>query len=80
MEDTEPAAADPQAPPQHWTSFKLIIDPVLAKGRYRVYRYDGRHFNIPVRLSALPPMSAALAPVVTLLTGVLYLHRCGIYR
>ncbi|XP_028312843.1 histone-lysine N-methyltransferase SETD1B-like [Gouania willdenowi] len=33
--------------PHTWTSYKLIIDPTLTKGLYKVYRYDGQHFNIP---------------------------------
>ncbi|XP_029365719.1 histone-lysine N-methyltransferase SETD1B-like [Echeneis naucrates] len=32
---------------QRWTSCKLIIDPALTKGLYKVYRYDGLHYNIP---------------------------------
>ncbi|XP_068166943.1 histone-lysine N-methyltransferase SETD1B-A-like [Antennarius striatus] len=35
--------------PPRWTSSKLMIDPVLAKGLYKVYRYDGWRFNIPVQ-------------------------------
>lgn len=34
--------------PQHWRSCKLIVDPALKNGFYKVYRYDGHHFNMPV--------------------------------
>nr|XP_019960975.1 PREDICTED: histone-lysine N-methyltransferase SETD1B-like [Paralichthys olivaceus] len=36
-----------ETPPQPWRSYKLIIDPALTKGLYKVFRYDGLFFNIP---------------------------------
>ncbi|XP_038853469.1 histone-lysine N-methyltransferase SETD1B-like [Salvelinus namaycush] len=39
--------------PQHWRSCKLIVDPALKNGFYKVYRYDGQHFNMP-DLGAFP--------------------------
>nr|XP_029492914.1 histone-lysine N-methyltransferase SETD1B-A-like [Oncorhynchus nerka] len=39
--------------PQHWRSCKLIVDPALKNGFYKVYRYDGHHFNMP-DLGAFP--------------------------
>lgn len=36
--------------PQRLTSYKLLIDPALTKGLYRVYRFDGMRFNIPVSI------------------------------
>nr|XP_046242795.1 histone-lysine N-methyltransferase SETD1B-like isoform X2 [Scatophagus argus] len=46
--ESEKPTAERETPPQHWRSCKLIIDPALTKGLYKVYRYDGQHFNIPV--------------------------------
>lgn len=36
---------------QELTSYKLLIDPALTKGFYKVYRFDGIRFNIPVSTS-----------------------------
>lgn len=36
--------------PQHWRSCKLLIDPALTKGLYKVCRFDGQFFNIPVSI------------------------------
>ncbi|XP_029915078.1 histone-lysine N-methyltransferase SETD1B-A-like [Myripristis murdjan] len=44
-EQQEPSGRD--AAPRQWRSCKLIIDPSLTNGLYKVYRYDGQHFNIP---------------------------------
>lgn len=46
--ESEQQTTERDTPPQHWRSCKLIIDPALTKGLYKVYRYDGQHFNIPV--------------------------------
>lgn len=46
--ESEKQTADRDAPLQQWTSCKLIIDPALTKGLYKVYRYDGLRFNLPV--------------------------------
>ncbi|XP_060895027.1 histone-lysine N-methyltransferase SETD1B-A-like [Labrus mixtus] len=51
--------SEKETQPQHWTSCKLIIDPALTKGLYKVYRYDGQYYNIPVE-------DLGLFPVVTL--------------
>ncbi|XP_070820831.1 histone-lysine N-methyltransferase SETD1B-A-like [Chaetodon trifascialis] len=45
--DSDRQSAERETPPPHWTSCKLIIDPALTKGLYKVFRYDGKHFNIP---------------------------------
>ncbi|XP_065818054.1 histone-lysine N-methyltransferase SETD1B-like [Labrus bergylta] len=50
-------SSEKETQPQHWTSCKLIIDPALTKGLYKVYRYDGQYYNIP---------DLGLFPVVTL--------------
>ncbi|XP_074525821.1 histone-lysine N-methyltransferase SETD1B-A-like [Halichoeres trimaculatus] len=51
-----------ETPPQHWTSCKLIIDPALTKGLYKVYRYDGQCFNIPVEDLGLFPVDTVRDP------------------
>ncbi|XP_077378019.1 histone-lysine N-methyltransferase SETD1B-A-like [Festucalex cinctus] len=51
-----------ESPRQPWTSCKLIIDPVLTKGLYKVYRYDGHDFNIPVDDLGLFPVDAVKDP------------------
>lgn len=33
---------------EKWTAYKLVIDPALTKGLYKVYRYDGERFSVPV--------------------------------
>ncbi|KAM9858173.1 histone-lysine N-methyltransferase SETD1B-A-like [Aulostomus maculatus] len=48
--------------PQHWRSCKLIIDPALTKGLYKVYRYDGEHFNLPVEDLGLFPVDSVRDP------------------
>ena len=37
-------------PAEPWRSCKLMIDPALTNGLYKVYRYDGQHFNLPVSI------------------------------
>ncbi|XP_061763255.1 histone-lysine N-methyltransferase SETD1B-A-like [Nerophis ophidion] len=50
-------------PPHHpWRSFKLMIDPTLTKGLYKVYRYDGHYFNIPVDDIGLFPVESVRDP------------------
>lgn len=46
--ESEKQTTERETPPHHWRSCKLIIDPALTKGLYKVYRYDGQYFNIPV--------------------------------
>uniref|UniRef100_A0A8C2W926 [Histone H3]-lysine(4) N-trimethyltransferase n=1 Tax=Cyclopterus lumpus TaxID=8103 RepID=A0A8C2W926_CYCLU len=46
-ENIEQQTTERETPPQLWRSCKLIIDPALTKGLYKVYRYDGHQFNIP---------------------------------
>ncbi|XP_023249743.1 histone-lysine N-methyltransferase SETD1B-A-like [Seriola lalandi dorsalis] len=45
--ESEKQTTERETPPQPWRSCKLIIDPALTKGLYKVYRYDGQYFNIP---------------------------------
>ncbi|XP_049619603.1 histone-lysine N-methyltransferase SETD1B-A-like [Syngnathus scovelli] len=47
---------------QPWRSFKLMIDPALTKGLYKVYRYDGHDFNIPVDDLGLFPVDSVKDP------------------
>lgn len=46
--ESEKQTTERETVPQHLTSYKLIIDPALTKGLYKVYRFDGIRFNIPV--------------------------------
>lgn len=50
--ESEKQTTETDTSPQRWRSCKLIIDPALTKGLYKVYRFDGQHFNIPVSISA----------------------------
>ncbi|XP_056889038.1 histone-lysine N-methyltransferase SETD1B-like [Takifugu flavidus] len=58
--ESEKQTTERETVPQHLTSYKLIIDPALTKGFYKVYRFDGIRFNIP--LADLP---AGLEPLDT---------------
>lgn len=49
METEKQSPSERETPPLQWTCCKLIIDPALTKGLYKVYRYDGQRFNLPVR-------------------------------
>lgn len=49
--ESEKQTTERETVPQHLTSYKLIIDPALTKGLYKVYRFDGIRFNIPVSIS-----------------------------
>ncbi|XP_035513613.1 histone-lysine N-methyltransferase SETD1B-A-like [Morone saxatilis] len=62
--ESEKQATERETPPQHWRSCKLIIDPALTKGLYKVYRYDGQCFNIPVEDLGLFPVDAVRDPRV----------------
>lgn len=48
--ESEKQTTERETVPQHLTSYKLIIDPALTKGFYKVYRFDGIRFNIPVSI------------------------------
>ncbi|XP_040010654.1 histone-lysine N-methyltransferase SETD1B-like [Xiphias gladius] len=60
--ESEKQTTERETPPQHWRSCKLIIDPALTKGLYKVFRYDGQHFNIPVEDLGLFPVSTVRDP------------------
>ncbi|XP_026176870.1 histone-lysine N-methyltransferase SETD1B-like [Mastacembelus armatus] len=60
--ESETQPTERETPPQHWRSCKLIIDPTLTKGLYKVYRYDGQHFNIPVEDLGLFPVETVRDP------------------
>ncbi|XP_049434823.1 histone-lysine N-methyltransferase SETD1B-A-like isoform X3 [Epinephelus fuscoguttatus] len=60
--ESERQSTERETPPQHWRSCKLIIDPALTKGLYKVYRYDGQQFNIPVEDLGLFPVEAVRDP------------------
>lgn len=32
----------------NWSSYKLLVDPLLDGGKEKLYRYDGLHFSTPV--------------------------------
>ncbi|XP_040928361.1 histone-lysine N-methyltransferase SETD1B-A-like [Betta splendens] len=61
MESDNPST-ETDTSPQHWRSCKLMIDPALTKGLYKVYRFDGRHFNIPVEDLGLFPVDTVRDP------------------
>ncbi|KAM8885096.1 histone-lysine N-methyltransferase SETD1B-A-like [Spinachia spinachia] len=63
--ESEEQTTERDTPPQHWRSCKLIIDPALTKGLYKVYRYDGQHFNIPVEDLGLFPVETVRDPRVS---------------
>uniref|UniRef100_UPI0037E801B2 histone-lysine N-methyltransferase SETD1B-like n=1 Tax=Semicossyphus pulcher TaxID=241346 RepID=UPI0037E801B2 len=60
--ESDTQSTERETPPQHWTSCKLIIDPALTKGLYKVYRYDGQYFNIPVEDLGLFPVDTVRDP------------------
>ncbi|KAI4872403.1 hypothetical protein NFI96_026934 [Prochilodus magdalenae] len=37
----------------NWSTYKLIVDPVLKGGTEKLYRYDGQHFSSPVSRSSV---------------------------
>ncbi|CAK6950310.1 histone-lysine N-methyltransferase SETD1B-A-like [Scomber scombrus] len=59
--ESEKQTTERETPP-HWRSCKLIIDPALTKGLYKVYRYDGQCFNIPVEDLGLFPVDTVRDP------------------
>ncbi|XP_047448790.1 histone-lysine N-methyltransferase SETD1B-A-like [Mugil cephalus] len=60
--ESEKQTTERETPPQHWISCKLIIDPALTKGLYKVCRYDGQFFNIPVEDLGLLPVDTVRDP------------------
>ncbi|XP_056231274.1 histone-lysine N-methyltransferase SETD1B-like isoform X2 [Seriola aureovittata] len=60
--ESEKQTTERETPPQPWRSCKLIIDPALTKGLYKVYRYDGQYFNIPVEDLGLFPVDTVRDP------------------
>ncbi|KAI3372377.1 hypothetical protein L3Q82_022872, partial [Scortum barcoo] len=60
--ESETQTTERETPPQHWRSCKLIIDPALTKGLFKVYRYEGQHFNIPVEDLGLFPVETVRDP------------------
>ncbi|KAM4576993.1 histone-lysine N-methyltransferase SETD1B-A-like isoform 1-T1 [Odontesthes bonariensis] len=60
--ESEKQSTDRETPPQHWKSCKLIIDPALTKGLYKVCRFDGQFFNIPVEDLGLFPVDTVRDP------------------
>ncbi|TSO88075.1 Histone-lysine N-methyltransferase SETD1B-A [Bagarius yarrelli] len=45
--DNECVAPETEKTP-NWSSYKLIVDPVLESGKEKIYRYDGLHFSAPI--------------------------------
>ncbi|XP_068461091.1 histone-lysine N-methyltransferase SETD1B-like [Clinocottus analis] len=62
--ESEQQTTERETPPKHWRSCKLIIDPALTKGLYKVYRYDGQQFNIQVEDLGLFPVETVRDPRV----------------
>ncbi|XP_059192383.1 histone-lysine N-methyltransferase SETD1B-A-like [Centropristis striata] len=62
--ESEKQTTERETPPQHWRCCKLIIDPALTKGLYKVYRFDGQQFNIPVEDLGLFPVETVRDPRV----------------
>lgn len=52
--ESEKQSTESERQPLYWRSCKLVIDPALTNGLYKVYRYDGQYFNLPV--STCPPL------------------------
>lgn len=46
--ESDKQTTERETPPHNWTGYKLVIDPALTKGLYKVYRYDGQRFSLPV--------------------------------
>uniref|UniRef100_A0A8D3E4J0 RRM domain-containing protein n=1 Tax=Scophthalmus maximus TaxID=52904 RepID=A0A8D3E4J0_SCOMX len=63
--ESDTQTTERETPPQHWRSCKLIIDPALTKGLYKVLRYDGLRFNIPVEDLGLFPVDALRDPRIS---------------
>ncbi|XP_072289965.1 histone-lysine N-methyltransferase SETD1B-A-like [Eucyclogobius newberryi] len=62
--ESETQSSDKESPPQPWRSCKLVIDPALTIGLYKVYRFDGERFNIPVEDLGLFPVEEVRDPRV----------------
>nr|XP_061804447.1 histone-lysine N-methyltransferase SETD1B-like [Nerophis lumbriciformis] len=60
--ESEKQVFERESPRRPWRSCKLMIDPVLTKGLYKVYRYDGHEFNIPVDDLGLFPVDSVRDP------------------
>ncbi|XP_019718304.1 histone-lysine N-methyltransferase SETD1B-A-like isoform X1 [Hippocampus comes] len=60
--ESEKRVLERESPRQPWRSCKLIIDPALTKGLYKVYRYDGHDFNIAVDDLGLFPVDSVKDP------------------
>ncbi|XP_038143202.1 histone-lysine N-methyltransferase SETD1B-A-like [Cyprinodon tularosa] len=62
--ESENQDLETDTPPLDWKSCKLIIDPAITKGLYKVCRFDGQHFNIPVEDLGLFPVETVRDPRV----------------
>ncbi|XP_028269644.1 histone-lysine N-methyltransferase SETD1B-A-like [Parambassis ranga] len=60
--ESEKPTTERETAPQLWISCKLIIDPALTKGLYKVCRYDGQYFNLPVEDLGLFPVDTVKDP------------------
>ncbi|KAK2837545.1 hypothetical protein Q5P01_014757 [Channa striata] len=60
--ESEKLSTERETLPQQWRSCKLMIDPALTKGLYKVFRFDGQYFNIPVEDLGLFPVDTARDP------------------
>ncbi|KAM4745808.1 histone-lysine N-methyltransferase SETD1B-A-like [Anableps anableps] len=62
--ESENQFTETETPPRQWKSCKLLIDPALTKGLYKVCRFDGHYFNIPVEDLGLFPVDTVRDPRV----------------
>ncbi|KAK7933860.1 hypothetical protein WMY93_004756 [Mugilogobius chulae] len=60
--ESETQISDKESQPQPWRSCKLVIDPALTIGLYKVYRFDGERFSIPVDDLGLFPVEDVKDP------------------
>ncbi|KAM3867666.1 histone-lysine N-methyltransferase SETD1B-A-like [Diretmus argenteus] len=62
MESEQQQTTESETALQPWRSCKLIIDPSLTNGLYKVYRYDGQCFNVPVQHLGVFPVETVRDP------------------
>ncbi|XP_055017321.1 histone-lysine N-methyltransferase SETD1B-like isoform X1 [Boleophthalmus pectinirostris] len=60
--ESEIQISEKESSPQPWRSCKLVIDPALTIGLYKVYRFDGERFSIPVDDLGLFPVEDVRDP------------------
>lgn len=78
--ESEKHTTERETVPQHLTSYKLLIDPALSKGLYRVYRFDGIRFNIPVSIFIILSQIMGVCHTFDRGNVVVYVNSWQIYR